>query len=313
MMVTMKKIISLLLSFVMIFTLLTPAFAASSDTSLPTIQQNQTTISLSNNSRIEFVSPLTDDINTYSNNSTNELNNGRSFLIKEFINDELTHTVQGTFGGNELICIDYENGLITNQKIINIADRITANNDNSACDVSSYSYGSVLGRIVYNKDIGNTVPGEILTVYSKITKQDSEAYTINGAVTDTISDIVGILTSIFFAVLPVEGLLMKVAVGIVGYYGGKVTGGLIGVAFTEDVSAYATYYTLTGYHAASNYHCPTEICGVKRFVTTQNSSAYKNTLYEGYTPYNWTHGDAVASILWTAVFARPFPYVYKYN
>lgn len=316
MVIFMKRIISLLLSFAMLFTLLTPALAASNDTSLAAARQERTTVSLSNDSRsrMEIISPLNNDTRTFSSQNTNELNNDGSFLIEEYVNDELTHTVQGSYGGSQIVCIDYENGVMTNQKVINIADRVTVINSESSDRVASAStYGSVLGRIVYNKDIGNTVPGEILTIYSKITKRDYETYNLNGYITDTISDITGILLSFFICFIPVETTLAKIAVAIVGYYGGKTTGGIIDVIFSENVAVDATYYTLTGYHAASDYYSPTECNGVERLVMTKNSSAYNDWIYSGYTPHTWKNGDDLATSLWMAVFARPFPYVYQYR
>lgn len=300
----MKKIISLLLSFVMLFTLLTPALAASNDMSLATTNQEQITIPLQNGGRMEIISS--------SNKNTRSLNDCNSFLIKEYVNNELTHTVQGTVGGDQLICTDYEDGLMTNQKIIYIADRVTVDNSTAANTAASSSYGSVLGHIVYNKDIGNTVPGEKITVYSKVTKQDSESYIINGDLADTLSDIAGILVSVLCVFISTEITITKIAIAIVSYYGGNVAGGAIGVIFTEKVAVDATHYTLTGYHAASNYYTP-GYDGVERLVKTKNSSAYNNWFYSGFTPHTWKDGDDLASNLWTAVFARTFPYVYQYQ
>ena len=103
------------------------------------------------------------------------------------------------------------------------------------------------------------------------------------------------------------------AIAIVSAYGGNVAGGaIIGVLFTEKVAVDATYYTLTGYHSTSNYHTA-GYYGIARLVKTKNSNAYNKWFYEGYTPQEWRKGDSLANILWIAVFARPFPYVYAYQ
>lgn len=299
----MKKIISLLLSFAMIFTLTIPTFAAS-DKSFADGQQEKTTIQLSAGSYIE--------ITLLTNNRTRASNDSESFLIKEFIHNELTHTVEGSFGGSQLICTNYEDGRMVNQKIINVSDRVSASRSESCQTVATASYGSVLGRIVYNKDIGNNRPGEELTVYSKITNQDLESYTINGKASDTISVIAGLLLSVLSVFIPSANTVTSMAIAIVSAYGGNVAGGAIGVLFTEKVAVDATYCTLTGYHSTSNYHTA-GYYGIARLVKTKNSNAYNKWFYEGYTPQEWRKGDSLANILWIAVFARPFPYVYAYQ
>lgn len=66
-------------------------------------------------------------------------NDSVSFLMKEFIHNELTHTVEGTFGSSQLICTNYEDGRMVNQKIINAADRVSVSKS-----------GSVMGNILRN-------------------------------------------------------------------------------------------------------------------------------------------------------------------
>lgn len=173
----MKKIISLLLSIVMIFTMSISTFAASNET-VADQKQNKTTIQLAAGNYMEIITEM--------NNHTRVFND-EGFFISEYINNELTHTVEGTFGGSQLLCTDYKGGQAVSQKIINVADRVSVSDSSSGQKVASASYGSVLGKIVYNKDIGNNTPGEEITVYSKVTDQDNEAYTIHGAVTDRIS------------------------------------------------------------------------------------------------------------------------------
>lgn len=302
----MKKYISILLSFIMIFNLSTPVFAASNVVSLPSTYQERSIIPLSDGSknRLEILSS--------SDTNTHKLKEGEEFFIQEFKNNQLIHTVQGTYGGNSLICTDYENNQITNQKIIDIADRVTITHNDSNNITPIASHGSVLGHIIYNKDIGNTVPGEDLTIYSKITNQDSESYIINGAVSDLLSDISGIILSVLFSVISTANVAQTIAIAIVSYYGGNILGGKIGVAFSEPVAVEATYYTLTGYHSASNYYTAGHK-GVERLVKTKKSNSYNKWFYEGYTPHNWKKGDDFATILWMSVFARPFPYVYAYR
>lgn len=154
----------------------------------------------------------------------------------------------------------------------------------------------MLGHIIYNKDIGNTVSGEDLIIYSKITNQDSESYIINGALSDLLSDISGIILSVLFSVISIANVAQTIAIAIVSYYGGNTLGGKIGVALPEPVTVEATYYTLTGYHSPSNYYTAGHR-GVERLITTRKSNSYNKWFYEGYTPHNWKKGDDFTTIL----------------
>jgi len=145
--INMKKIISLLLSFVMIFTMSIPTFAASNEVT-ENENQEKTVVQLSDGNYMEITSEI--------NNSTRASGDRGSFFIKEFVNDELIHTVEGTYGGSQLICTDYENGQEVNQKIINIADRVSVSKSSSGQPAAAASYGSAIGKIVYNKDKGSS-------------------------------------------------------------------------------------------------------------------------------------------------------------
>lgn len=118
----MKKTIGLLMSFIVFFTFSIPTFAASNGQSPIDIQQDQTIVHLSEDSYMEIVSSLNGDTRTQ--------NNDKTFLIREYQYNELIHTVQGSFGGEKLICIDYKNGQEVNREIINVADRVTVSKSN---------------------------------------------------------------------------------------------------------------------------------------------------------------------------------------
>ena len=137
-------------------------------------------------------------------------------------------------------------------------------------------------------------------MHSKLTKDDKEGYIINGALKDTISDITGLVLSVMGIFLTGASVAVQIAKAIVLHYGGKIIGGAIGVNFTENVSVRAKYYTL-GFD------------GVERHVQTVSSNAYKQRLYEGFTPHTWKDGDHLASNIWTAIFGRAFPYVKEYR
>lgn len=199
--------------------------------------------------------------------------------------------------------------------MINVSDRIQKVNNadivlGSSARAVTNSWG-VLGHIIYNKEYGSNVEQKV-TVYSKLTKEDSEGYVIRGAIKDTISDITGLVLSVMGIFLPGTSVAIQIAKTIVLHYGGKIICGAIGVKFAENVSVQAKYYTLRGHHKASNYYTA-EFDGVERHVETVSSNAYNKRLYEGFTPHTWKDGDHLASNIWTAIFGRSFPYVKEYR
>lgn len=297
-----KVLLSVVLSILMVLNFVMPAMAAGNT------ENNTTIISLAETSSME--------ISVFSSNGERATNDGQPFLIKQYDNGTVVQTVEGTIGGNQIISTLYENGQMKSERVINVLDRVQKiTNSDKAIESSTRaatSYGGVLGHIIYNKEYGSNLEQQV-TVYSEITSRDSEGYVINGALVDTISDIVGLILSaigVFFSD-PYSPIAVQIAKAIVLQYGGNVLGDAIGVTFTENVSVDATHYTLTGYHAASNYYT-SGFDGVERLVKTTSSSAYNHWFYEGFTPHTWKDGDHLASNVWTAIFGRAFPYVKEY-
>lgn len=199
--------------------------------------------------------------------------------------------------------------------MINISDRVQ-NVSNTSISLGDSrkaygNYGSILGQVIYNKEYGYNKEQKV-TVYSKITKQDTEAYVIKGAFSDSIADVAGLILSVMGVFIPGASTAVKIANAIVLYYGGKIIGNAIGVTFAENVAVDATHYTLFGYHGSSYYYTA-GFNGVERHVKTTSSNAYNKWLYEGFTPHTWKDGDHLASNIWTAIFGRPFPYVKEYR
>ncbi|WEG35121.1 hypothetical protein PYS61_04060 [Amygdalobacter indicium] len=295
-----KVLLSVVLSILMVLNFVMPAMAAGNT------ENNTTIISLAETSSME--------ISVFSSNGERATNDGQPFLIKQYDNGTVVQTVEGTIGGNQIISTLYENGQMKSERVINVLDRVQKiiNSDNAieSSTRAATSYGGVLGHIIYNKEYGSNIEQQV-TVYSKITSRDSEGYVINGALADTLSDVAGLILSAIGACIQVPSIAAQIAMAIVLYYGGNVIGDAIGVTFTENVSVDATHYTLTGYHAASNYYT-SGFDGVERLVKTTSSSAYNHWFYEGFTPHTWKDGDHLASNIWTAIFGRAFPYVKEY-
>ena len=147
---------------------------------------------------------------------------------------------------------------------------------------------------------------------TKITKNDLESYRIHALATDSVTTIVGALVGAGLGVI--LGPLIDIpaiVVSIVTSLGGSAVGGAIGIAIDDSVAVDTTYYTLTGYHAPTNYYSP-GYDGVARLVKTKNSNAYNKWFYEGYTPHNWKDGP-LANVLYIGTFGGTYPYVKEYR
>lgn len=247
---------------------------------------------------------------SYASSSTT---NEKSFLIKQYEGTQIIQEVRGQVGGSTIQITDYKNGNIVGEKTRAVSGIITKTSENASnklfVGAVTADYGNVIGKIVYNKAYGSNEE-KVLSVYSKITKNDSESYRINGTATDTLSIIVGAAVSIGLGAIPGINLLELVG-AIITSLGGSIAGGAIGIIFSESVSVIATYYTLRGYYAPTKYYSP-GYDGVARFVTTRKSSSYNKWLYEGFTPQNWKDGDSLANFLWLGTFGGTYPYVKKY-
>ncbi|MCH5261132.1 MAG: hypothetical protein J1F18_15400 [Lachnospiraceae bacterium] len=303
-----KKFVSILLCIAMSVSIAAPAMAANIEAS--DHNQNESVSFLtSSTGRMDITyNPPNDSNSTFDNNQN-------MFEIKQYENDELIQTVIGSPGGDKLIVQNYEEGEIRNEEIILVADRVIVHKTTSEpiLNVSAYtaSYGSLLGTIVYNKVIGGTIEEQI-KVYSKLTDQDTESYTINGKKTDTLAIIAGLIASVLSVFVPAATIGRQIAIAIISGLGGSVVGGAIGIAFSEDVAVNSKYYTLTGYHAITNRYS-SGYDGVARQVCTKNSDYYNKWFYDGFTPYNWKDGDDLAILLWNSMIGDIWPYVKAYT
>lgn len=303
-----KKFVSILLCLAMSISIATPAMAATPEVS----DHNQ-------NESVSFLTSSTgrmDIIYKPTNNSKSKFdNNQNTFEIKQYENDELIQTVIGSPGGDKLIVQNYEGGEIRNEEIILVADRVIVHKTTlePALNVRANAayYGSLLGTIVYNKAVGSTTEEQI-KVYSKLTNEDTESYTINGKATDTLAVITGLIFSALSAFVPAATVARKIAVAIISGLGGSIAGGAIGIAFSEDVAVNARHYTLTGYHAITGRYS-SGYNGVARQVRTRSSNYYNQWFYDGYTPYTWRDGDNLAISLWNSMIGLPWPYVKAYR
>lgn len=238
----------------------------------------------------------------------------KHFVVKQYQVDQIVQEVKGCFGAPTIQIIDYNHGEIVKKTTRNVSDFATKSSEITPVAPltrAGSDYGTSLGRNIYNKAYGSHEEREI-TVYSKVTKHDEESYHLHATATDSITTIVGALVGAGIGAFlgPIIEIPALVA-SIVSSLGGSIAGGAIGILIDDSVSVDATYYTLTGYHAPTNYHSP-GYDGVARLVKTQSHSAYNKWFYEGFTPHNWDDGP-LANILYLGTFGGTYPYVKEYQ
>lgn len=298
----MRRIISLFLCAVFLFTFTTPAFAA-------TVEIKSTeTFATSDTGYIEITS-WTESVQRGSAQiaaASNEIT--YNFEIKQYELNELTQKVTSDLNNGKLIVTNYTDGIPVSTEFIYIADRvkrtkISADTEVASTTATTTSVGTAIGHISYKTTSYGT--NERLRVHSKFNRSDTESYTINGRATDTIAIIIGLLVGAFTTWLTKkEDISYQIAVGIITGLGGSVAGGAIGITFSEDVAVTASYYTLTGYDISTGRYTQ-GFEGISRYVVTQSSSYYRQYFYDGYTPNNWKD-SGFAYMLWSQLFAGDY-------
>lgn len=300
-----RKLISALLSVVLLFTMVVPAFAASNNNLTATYQ-------LSSTNSLEIKYNYIEDSNETNRNSTTK--KLESFTVSQYYNGKLFQTVSGTVSGDRLLVTNYDNGIPTGKEIIYIADRV------QQCDsvsVESFSQHNTragqtqLGHITYKPTV-ETGTTHRIRVYSEKTASDMRSRIINGKATDTVSIIVGIIISVLAAIFfPVETIAGTLASCIITGVGGSLVGKAIGVAFSEPVAVYAHDYTLTGYdYSTGRYTLGYD--GTANQVKTVNGNYYNEWFYDGFTPDNWKH-NSLAYWFWCDLFSETYPQVKSYT
>lgn len=99
---------------------------------------------------------------------------------------------------------------------------------------------------------------------------------------------------------------------MVGFFGGKLTGEAIGVAFTEEVAVVSQYFNFRAYKFSTGIYSNT-YSGISRQVTTQKSKYYGDWFYEGITPSTWKDGDEFAIMCWNNMYNEYYPGVKSYT
>ena len=291
-----KRLISLFVLFSICLCICTPAMAAENTPS------NTFTYKTSATGKMEI------SVDTASPNTINSQHTA-PFVITQYENNRIIQTVTGEIGGSQLVVTNFKDSIIVNRYTINVAERISK----TSPQISTFSApaGNVLGYITYKKD---SVTGEEMKirVSSVRTKNDTESYVINGKKTDTLSTISALLLSFLTFLVSKKDIVTQIAVAIITFFGGEVTGAMIGVAFSEPVAVNAYYYELTGYDASYD-RCTQKYSGISRHVLTKSSSAYNDWIIEGCTHQNW-QDSSLAYWFWTDLNASNYyPGVKSYS
>lgn len=298
-----KKVVSILLCLAIIMSMTVPAMAINTTVSEKTM-------------RINVTEDVYLDI-VISPNKERKVNadSGDEFIIRQYVNDNLTQVVSGEVGTGKVFVVNYENSKVKNEEVLFTADRATvkSSTDEQPMEMraSSTNYGNVIGYIVYNKAYGSQREEE-LAVYSLKGTTKTGEYVINGAMGDTVSEFIAIGFDLIGAIIPFKSIAIKIFTGIFLRHVSGGIGDVITDSFTEEVDVKATPYTLRGYHAASNYYS-LGYEGTEYYVTSTSSDHYGEWYYEGYTPHTWKDGDILANILWVSIFGGVYPYVKEYR
>ena len=297
----MKKVLCLILSFVMIFSISVPTMAANLEPSND----------LTERSSIYLSKEVQLDISL--NRSTKQNDSPDSFEITQFNNGQLSRKVTLSDDGQFLLGTEYVAGVAVRNYIINIAERVQKLPSMSSSAISKASSKEyVIGYITFNPLIDQTT-SERLKVFCDPYDTDNEAYVVNGKASDTLADIASILLSIFISyAFPAATLSEIVASAIVGFFGGKLTGEAIGKNFTENVSVVSNYYRFRSYRLSAGIYSNT-YSGVSRRVTTAKSKYYGQWFHEGTTPSTWKDGDAFAIWCWYDMYGEFCPGVKSYT
>lgn len=299
----MKKFLSFLLSLVILFSLSVPALATNLE---PTNGFTESTfINLSEEVHLDISLNRSSEANASSD----------SFEIKQFNHGQLSRKVTLSADKKFLLGTEYKDGTVVRNYTINLAERVhrlpsMSSTTTTVSNARSQEY--VIGYITFNP-LPEQTTSERLKVYCDPYLTDNEAYTVHGDEADAFSDIVGILFSIFISyAFPATALSEIVASAIVGFFGGKITGTVIGTTFTETVSVEATYYSFRSYKLSADTYSNTYY-GVSRRVTTRQSQYTGQWFHEGTTPSTWKDEDAFAIWCWYDMYGDYCPGVKSYT
>lgn len=297
----MKRVLSLILCFSTSFSLIVPSHAAASMSDQP--RTDTATVYLSDEVSLNI--SITDQDHPDSPST--------SFEISQFDNGRLVRKVMLSDDGKYLLGTEYSDGTVVRQYSINLTERIDFHpSATPATMTSARSAEYVIGYITFNPLVGETT-SERLRVYCDPYYYDEESYTINGKAADAFSDIVGILLSFFVSYSwPAEKIADIVAQTIVSFFGGKVTGSAIGVAFTETVAVAAYYYNFRSYKLSAGIYSNT-YSGISRRVLTRKGCYCGNWYHEGTTPSTWKDGNVFATWCWNDMYGEYCPGVKSYS
>lgn len=233
--------------------------------------------------------------------------NATRYAISQYENDRLTQVVYVVIGLDELIVENYDADRLLSKETICVSNYVTksvsqSNNIYSQVEqpLAKGAYYKV-GSIKYYPLFDGSVSSKIVPVYAEYSYSDIESYTINAEATQTLAMVVSILMGAFGTYITLTApVWQQIAVSIVAGWFGSVSGGAIGVAFSENVAVRSYHYHMKGYDTVSSvYTLP--ISGAAMRVLTQTSNSYDEWFYDGYTPSNWKN-NSFGMVIWNELF-----------
>ena len=299
----MKKLLSVVLSVIVIFSLSVPSLAAG-----PTTEETYL-LDIGDGASIE--------LEIYSHVDSNTT--WRSFRSIQYYNGEIVQAIDGVIGEEQLRITNYENGVVASNSTANVSERIKCDTKyvtQSLQAANAGQYGALCGSITYNEQINNEIfvrRKEVADVYSQYNGSEYDQYVINAKAGDTINFWVGVILSIGGAILTARYEMVGIIVaGVIGAAGGVITGGIVQNNVTETVDVTSMSYTMTAVHRDSGRTYTS--WGDAMQVISKGSSRYNEWYYTGTTPRNWKNDDYARDVWNNCVLVMSeYPGVFSYS
>lgn len=297
----MKKVASIMLCVVMVFTMSVSSLADGNS------MTEVCTIELDDGISLEIVMYKSSQLNTSSTGDDNE-SNVDSIVTKQYNDGELSQKVELQPGSGKLFITNYENGIISGYEVKETNEIITYNGCQSS-QVENPLYANLAnetyeGRITYNSAYNYEVWAqrqEIVNVYSELIRSDIESYTINANVGTTLSEMSAVVTEFLIskAIANPETAAGALISNVAIWFAQFIVGGVVTAFFSEEVGVYVDYYNMIGVHTYSNRS--ESMPGNVKEVATEASGYHSDIFIEGFTPYNWNENDGFATAMWNFI------------
>ena len=254
----MRKVICLIISVVLIFSLTLPSFASS----------------ISSPNVIDIYDDGTTKVDGYATE-------GGDMIFRQYVNNQLVQRNTIYAGSDGIVYREFIDPFLRSVSTdsISVSDYGTIERESQGIQTAAIR---VAGTINYRAiiDTGYTYYG-LYCIYDE-SQLGSTTYTINGYV-GTVVDLVSIIAGAFTIPIPVVG---KYIAALITGLGVTVISGYIEERLSDTVSCIETDYVWTLTDTTFSDHSK-NVYGSKYYITDVKSAAVGKTYYEGYTPNDW--------------------------